>query len=171
MYTWGNVSGISSDKKYIVIKPSGVEYERLVIEDMVVVDIETGKNKKEKSKDFSATFGEKLIELAKKNKKIVAITAAMRDGTGLKKFAEEFPDRFFDVGIAEQHALGLAAGMAKEGAIPIIPIYSSFYQRGYDQVIHDIAAQNLPVIMCVDRAGVVGQDRWNTSRIIRYVIF
>ena len=122
-------------------------------------DIETGKNKKEKSKDFSATFGEKLIELAKKNKKIVAITAAMRDGTGLKKFAEEFPDRFFDVGIAEQHALGLAAGMAKEGAIPIIPIYSSFYQRGYDQVIHDIAAQNLPVIMCVDRAGVVGQDR------------
>ena len=127
-------------------------------------DIETGKPKKEKSKDYSAVFGEKLTELAKKNKKIVAITAAMRDGTGLRKFAEEFPDRFFDVGIAEQHALGLAAGMAKEGVIPVVPIYSSFYQRGYDQVIHDIAAQNLPVVMCVDRAGVVGQDRSNTSR-------
>ena len=134
-------------------------------------DIETGKPKKEKSKDYSAVFGEKLIELAKKNKKIVAITAAMRDGTGLRKFAEEFPDRFFDVGIAEQHALGLAAGMAKEGVIPVVPIYSSFYQRGYDQVIHDIAAQNLPVVMCVDRAGVVGQDRSNTSRFTRYGIF
>lgn len=134
-------------------------------------DIETGKPKKEKSKDYSAVFGKKLIELAKKNKKIVAITAAMRDGTGLRKFAEEFPDRFFDVGIAEQHALGLAAGMAKEGVIPVVPIYSSFYQRGYDQVIHDIAAQNLPVVMCVDRAGVVGQDRSNTSRFTRYGIF
>ena len=134
-------------------------------------DIETGKPKKEKSKDYSAVFGEKLIELAKKNKKIVAITAAMRDGTGLRKFAEEFPDRFFDVGIAEQHALGLAAGMAKEGVIPVVPIYSSFYQRGYDQVIHDIAAQNLPVVMCVDRAGVVGQDRSNTSRFTGYGIF
>ena len=134
-------------------------------------DIETGKPKKEKSKDYSAVLGEKLIELAKKNKKIVAITAAMRDGTGLRKFAEEFPDRFFDVGIAEQHALGLAAGMAKEGVIPVVPIYSSFYQRGYDQVIHDIAAQNLPVVMCVDRAGVVGQDRSNTPRFTGYGIF
>ena len=122
-------------------------------------DIETGKPKKEKSKDYSAVFGEKLIELAKKNNKIVAITASMRDGTGLRKFAEEFPDRFFDIGIAEQHAIGLAAGMAKEGIVPVVPIYSSFYQRAYDQVIHDIAVQNLPVVMCVDRAGVVGQDR------------
>ena len=77
---------------------------------------------------------------------------------GLTEFAKEFPNRFFDIGIAEQHALGLAAGMAKEGIIPVIPIYSSFYQRGYDQVIHDIALQDLPVIMCVDRAGVVGAD-------------
>ena len=74
------------------------------------------------------------------------------------KFKEEFPTRFFDVGIAEQHAITLAAGMAKEGIIPFVPIYSSFYQRAYDQVIHDVAIQNLPVIMCVDRAGVVGQD-------------
>ena len=134
-------------------------------------EIETGKPKKEKSKDYSKVFGDKLVELAKKNDKIVAITASMKDGTGLTKFAKEFPDRFFDIGIAEQHALGLAAGMAKEGVIPVVPIYSSFYQRAYDQVIHDIAIQNLPVIMCVDRAGVVGADRRNTSRASGYGIF
>ena len=121
-------------------------------------DIETGKNKKEKSRDYSKVFGDKLVELAQKNDKIVAITASMKDGTGLTKFAKEYPNRFFDIGIAEQHALGLAAGMAKEGVIPVVPIYSSFYQRAYDQVIHDIAIQNLPVIMCVDRAGCVGAD-------------
>ncbi len=121
-------------------------------------DIETGKPKKQKKDDYSKIFGEKLVELAKKNEKIVAITASMKDGTGLTKFAKEFPNRFFDIGIAEQHAVGLAAGMAKDGLIPIVPIYSSFYQRAYDQVIHDIAMQNLPVIMCVDRAGVVGAD-------------
>lgn len=121
-------------------------------------DIETGKSIKEKKKDYSAVFGEKLVELAKNNKNIVAITAAMTDGTGLKKFKEEYPNRFFDVGIAEQHALGLAAGLAKEGLIPVVPIYSSFYQRAYDQVIHDICLQNLPVVMCVDRAGAVGND-------------
>ena len=134
-------------------------------------EIETGKPKKEKSKDYSKVFGDKLVELAKKNDKIVAITASMKDGTGLTKFAKEFPDKFFDIGIAEQHALGLAAGMAKEGVIPVVPIYSSFYQRAYDQVIHDIAIQNLPVIMCVDRAGVVGADRRNTSRSSRYGVF
>ena len=134
-------------------------------------DIETGNSKKKKGKDYSKVLGDKLVELAKKNNKIVAITAAMKDGTGLSEFAKQFPDRFFDVGIAEQHALGLAAGMAREGIIPVVPIYSSFYQRAYDQVIHDIAIQNLPVIMCVDRAGVVGQDRRNTSRYTRYGIF
>ena len=121
-------------------------------------DVETGKLKKEKPKDYSFVFGNKLVELAKKNNKIVAITAAMKDGTGLTKFQQEFPDRFFDIGIAEQHAIGLAAGMAKEGMIPVVPIYSSFYQRAYDQVIHDVALQNLPVVMCVDRAGIVGAD-------------
>ena len=121
-------------------------------------NIKTGKTKKEKKTDYSKIFGEKLVELAKDNEKIVAITASMKDGTGLTKFAKEFPDRFFDIGIAEQHALTMAAGMAKEGMIPFVPIYSSFYQRAYDQVIHDIAIQNLPVIMCVDRAGVVGAD-------------
>lgn len=121
-------------------------------------DIETGKSKKLKRKNYSKVFGDKLVELAEKDEKIVAITAAMKDGTGLTEFQKRFPDRFFDVGIAEQHALGLAAGMAKEGIVPVVPIYSSFYQRAYDQVIHDIAIQNLPVIMCVDRAGIVGAD-------------
>ena len=121
-------------------------------------DIETGKTKKEKKEDYSKIFGEKLVKLAENDKRIVAVTASMKDGTGLTKFAKEFPKRFFDIGIAEQHALTMAAGMAKEGMIPFVPIYSSFYQRAYDQVIHDIAMQNLPVIMCVDRAGVVGAD-------------
>ena len=121
-------------------------------------DIETGKSIKSKATDYSKVFGNKLIELAKQNDKIVAITAAMKDGTGLSEFQKQFPKRFFDVGIAEQHAVTMAAGMAKEGLIPVVPIYSSFYQRAYDQVIHDIAMQNLPVIMCVDRAGIVGAD-------------
>ena len=121
-------------------------------------DVETGKSLKTKKKDYSTVFGEKLVELAEKNKKIVAITAAMKDGTGLTEFAKQYPERYFDVGIAEQHALTFAAGLAKEGMIPFVPIYSSFYQRGYDQVIHDICIQNLPVIMCVDRAGIVGND-------------
>ena len=121
-------------------------------------NIETGESQNKKGKDYSKVFGDKLIKLARKNKKIVAITASMKDGTGLTEFSKEFPNRFFDIGIAEQHALGLAAGMAIEGMIPFVPIYSSFYQRGYDQVIHDIALQNLPVIMCIDRAGIVGAD-------------
>lgn len=121
-------------------------------------DIETGESKGKKSKDYSKVFGDKLVELAKENKKIVAITAAMKDGTGLTEFANRFPDRFFDVGIAEQHALGFAAGLAKAGKVPVVPIYSSFYQRAFDQVIHDIAIQKLGVVMCVDRAGIVGND-------------
>ena len=121
-------------------------------------DIQTGNAQKAKGKDYSKVFGDKLIELAEKNDKIVAITASMKDGTGLTEFSKKFPERFFDIGIAEQHALGLAAGMAIDGMIPVVPIYSSFYQRGYDQVIHDIALQNLPVVMCVDRAGIVGAD-------------
>ena len=108
--------------------------------------------------NYSKVFGNKLIELSKHNKKIVAITAAMKDGVGLSSYAEKYPERFFDVGIAEQHALTLAAGIAKSGMIPVVSIYSSFYQRGYDQVIHDICTQNLHVVMCVDRAGCVGSD-------------
>ena len=121
-------------------------------------DIETGKALKEKKTDYSKVFGDKLVELAKKDDSIVAITASMKDGTGLTQFEKEFPNRFFDVGIAEQHALGVAAGLASQGLKPVIPIYSSFYQRAYDQVIHDICIQKLPVVMCVDRAGIVGND-------------
>ncbi len=121
-------------------------------------NIVTGKSTKEKAPDYSKVFGETLVDLAKKNEKIVAITAAMKDGTGLAEFAKKFPNRFFDVGIAEQHSLTMAAGMAKAGLIPVVSIYSSFYQRCYDQVIHDIAMQNLPVVLCIDRAGIVGND-------------
>ena len=121
-------------------------------------EIETGESISIKKDDYSKVFGNKLIKLASKNKDIVAITAAMSEGTGLSKFKEKYPDRLFDVGIAEQHALTFAAGLAKSGMIPFVSIYSSFYQRGYDQVIHDICTQNLPVIMCVDRAGLVGAD-------------
>lgn len=119
-------------------------------------DKKTGETKNKK--DYSKVFGDTLIKLAKQDKKIVAVTAAMRDGTGLKEFSKEFPDRFFDVGIAEQHALGLVAGMAKAGLKPVLPIYSSFLQRGYDQVVHDIAISGIPVTVCIDRAGLVGND-------------
>ena len=121
-------------------------------------DLETGEPKKAKGMDYSKVFGNKLVEMAEKNEKIVAITASMKDGTGLTKFQKQFPKRFFDIGIAEQHAVTLAAGMATQGLIPVVPIYSSFYQRAYDQVIHDIAIQNLHVVLCVDRAGIVGAD-------------
>lgn len=121
-------------------------------------DVETGKLKKEKKDDYSKIMGNKLVELAQKDEKIVAVSAAMIDGTGLKEFKKQFPNRIFDVGIAEQHALGMAAGLAKKGLKPVVPIYSSFYQRAYDQVIHDICIQKLPVVMCVDRAGIVGND-------------
>lgn len=118
----------------------------------------TGEKLSKGKKDYSKVFGDKLVSLAKENKKIVAITAAMADGTGLAEFAKKYPKRFFDVGIAEQHAVGLAAGLAKSGMIPAVPLYSSFIQRAYDQLVHDVAIQNLPVVICADRAGIVGND-------------
>lgn len=107
---------------------------------------------------YQDVFGETLLELADKNSKIVAITPAMLTGSSLKQMQERFPSRTFDVGIAEQHAVTLAAGMAANGLIPFCVIYSTFLQRAYDQVIHDVALQNLPVIFCIDRAGLVGED-------------
>lgn len=106
----------------------------------------------------SKTFGKKLIKLAEKDKSITAITAAMPDGTGLVDFAKAFPDRFFDVGIAEQHAVTFAAGLAKEGLKPVVAIYSTFLQRAYDQISHDVALQNLHVVFAIDRSGIVGED-------------
>ena len=121
-------------------------------------NIETGEAKSKKKDDYSKIFGNKLVSLAEENSRIVAVTAAMKDGTGLGEFAKKFPDRLFDVGIAEQHAVGMAAGLAKGGLIPVVPIYSSFYQRAYDQIIHDVCLQNLHIVMCFDRAGIVGAD-------------
>ena len=109
-------------------------------------------------KSFPKTMGDKLVELAEKDSKICAITAAMCDGTGLTSFREHFPNRFFDVGIAEEHALTFAAGLAANGKKPCMAVYSTFLQRGYDNVIHDIALQKLPVVICVDRAGLNAGD-------------
>lgn len=110
------------------------------------------------SEDFSAVFGHELTELAEHDSRICAITAAMGDGTGLQEFSSVYPDRFFDVGIAEGHAVSLAAGMAKQGMTPVFAVYSSFLQRGFDMLIHDVALQRLHVVLCVDRAGLVGPD-------------
>ncbi|MBF0450233.1 MAG: 1-deoxy-D-xylulose-5-phosphate synthase [Candidatus Magnetomorum sp.] len=107
---------------------------------------------------YTSVFGQTLIELAEKDDKIVAVTAAMPEGTGLVKFAERFPTRFFDVGIAEQHGVTFAAGMAAEGLKPVVAIYSTFLQRAYDQIIHDVCLDALPVVFAIDRGGIVGQD-------------
>jgi len=107
---------------------------------------------------YTDIFGKTLIELAEKNERIVAITAAMPEGTGLSKFADHFPDRFIDVGICEQHAVTFAAGLATQGFKPVVAIYSTFMQRSYDQVVHDVCLQNLPVVLCLDRGGLVGED-------------
>ncbi|MBQ5900429.1 MAG: 1-deoxy-D-xylulose-5-phosphate synthase, partial [Clostridia bacterium] len=110
------------------------------------------------SEDFSACFGATLCDLAEKDRKICAITAAMKVSTGLYEFSKKYSDRFFDVGIAEQHAVTFAAGLAKGGMRPVFAVYSSFLQRGFDQVIHDAAIANVPLTVCVDRAGFVGED-------------
>jgi 1-deoxy-D-xylulose-5-phosphate synthase len=107
---------------------------------------------------YTQVFGETLVRLAQENKKIAAITAAMPDGTGLVDFRGKFPDRFFDVGICEQHAITFAAGLALEGMKPVATIYSTFLQRAYDQVLHDVCIQNLPVVFALDRGGIVGED-------------
>jgi len=99
-----------------------------------------------------------MCKLGGRNENVVAITAAMPDGTGLKRFHNMYPDRFFDVGIAEQHAVTFAAGLAAKGLIPVVAVYSSFLQRAYDQILHDVCLQNLPVVFAVDRAGLVGSD-------------
>ena len=122
-------------------------------------DVATGKGApKPDIKSYTDVFGETLVQLAAEDSKIIAITAAMPDGTGLNRFSQRFPERFFDVGIAEQHAMTFAAGLAGEGFKPVVAIYSTFVQRAYDQVFHDICLQNLPVTIAMDRAGLVGDD-------------
>ena len=123
------------------------------------IDIATGKeNGKKKEPSYTEVFSRKLCQLGETHPKLVAVTAAMPDGTGLAAFGKKFPDRFFDVGIAEAHAVTSAAGMAAAGLRPVVAVYSSFLQRGYDQVLHDVCIQNLPVLFAVDRAGLVGSD-------------
>jgi 1-deoxy-D-xylulose-5-phosphate synthase len=107
---------------------------------------------------FTDVFADAIVEIGRENHKVVAITAAMCSGTGLSKFRDAFPDRFFDVGIAEGHAVTFAAGLAREGKIPVVTIYSTFLQRAYDQIIHDVCLQGLPVVFAVDRGGIVGAD-------------
>lgn len=122
-------------------------------------DIETGLPSHPRTKaNYTDIFSTVMIKLAKRDKRVVAITAAMPDGTGLKRFRNIFPDRFFDVGIAEQHAVTFAAGLAAGGMRPIVAVYSSFLQRAFDQILHDVCLQNLPVIFAIDRAGLVGSD-------------
>lgn len=121
-------------------------------------DLESGESYIPPKKTYSKVFGDTMIELAKKDDNIVAITAAMPDGTGLKEFSQKYNKRFFDVGIAEEHAATLAAGMASVGLKPVFAVYSTFLQRAYDQIIHDICIQKLPVVFAIDRAGIVGDD-------------
>ncbi len=121
-------------------------------------DPATGKPYSSGGGDFSAAFGSALCGMAKENEKICAISAAMPDGTGLSVFAEMFPDRFFDVGIAEEHAVTFACGLARQGMKPVFAVYSTFAQRAYDQLIHDAALQKLPIVVALDRAGLVGED-------------
>lgn len=123
-------------------------------------DPETGKAaaKKQKVMSYTEVFGQTMVTLAEDNDKVVAITAAMSDGTGLEQFATQYPDRFFDVGIAESHGVTFACGLATEGMRPVAAIYSTFMQRAYDQVMHDLCLQNLPVTLALDRAGLVGED-------------
>ena len=122
-------------------------------------DIETGlPSKKRKKANYQDVFSTCMVKLGQRNEKVVAITAAMPDGTGLKRFKNIYPERFFDVGIAEEHAVTFAAGLAAGGMRPIFAVYSSFLQRAYDQVLHDVCIQNLPVVFAIDRAGLVGSD-------------
>lgn len=122
-------------------------------------DIETGLPKKVRNKaNYTDVFSTVMCKLGQKNDKVLAITAAMPDGTGLKRFHNRFPERFFDVGIAEQHAVTFAAGLASGGFIPVVAIYSSFLQRAYDQILHDVCIQNMHVVFAIDRAGLVGSD-------------
>jgi len=123
-------------------------------------DTSTGEStgSKESGPTFTRVFGDWLCDMAAEDKRLVGITPAMREGSGLVEFSQHYPDRYFDVGIAEQHAVTLAAGMACDGLKPVVAIYSTFLQRAYDQVIHDVALQNLPVLFAIDRAGIVGAD-------------
>jgi 1-deoxy-D-xylulose-5-phosphate synthase len=165
--TLKNISDIKGPMLLHVITKKGKGYppaenEPVVFHGTGPFDIKTGTGLSKKhdpgSMTYTEVFSEKLLGLAKLDKKILAITAAMPEGTGLDKFRDVYPERFFDVGIAEQHAVCMASALAKEGFKPVVAIYSTFLQRAYDQIIEEIALQNLAVILAIDRAGIVGED-------------
>ena len=146
----------------LTTKGKGYEFaeaDQRVFHAVTPFTVQDGKmEKKVTGTTFTQAFTEALCEVAEQDANVVAITAAMPDGTGLAKFQQRFPDRYFDVGIAEQHAVTFAAGLAAEGLTPVCAIYSTFLQRAYDQIVHDVCIQNLPVVFCLDRGGLVGDD-------------
>jgi len=162
--TLKNISNIKGPVLFHVLTKKGKGYKfaekrPTKFHGIAPFEIKTGRKiSGAEEKSFTETFGKKIVELAEEDKKIVAITAAMPDGTGLLDFASRFPDRFFDVGIAEQHAVTFSAALAKAKLKPIVAIYSTFLQRSYDQIVHDICLQDLAVVLCLDRAGLVGED-------------
>lgn len=162
--TLKNILTIKGPKLLHVITKKGKGYlpaenEPIRFHSASPFEINTGAPKKQfLGQTYTEVFSKKLIELANVDKKIVAITAAMPEGTGLDKFRDRYPERFFDVGIAEQHAVCFASGLAKGGLKPVVAIYSTFLQRAYDQIVEEIALQNVPVVLCLDRAGIVGGD-------------
>jgi 1-deoxy-D-xylulose-5-phosphate synthase len=162
--TFENIKRLSGPLLVHVITKKGKGYEPaernpIAFHGVTPFDPATGVSKKKAGRpSYTTVFAQTLIELARTRPEVVAITAAMPEGTGLNLFAKEFPDRYYDVGIAEQHAVTFAAGLATEGARPVVAIYSTFLQRAYDQVVHDVCLQNLPVLFCLDRGGLVGED-------------
>ncbi len=161
--TLGRIKTSTSPTLVHVITKKGKGYEfsekdPCVFHGVGPFEVETGSPLSAGSITYSAAFGAGLTEIAEKDSRIIAISAAMKEGTGLDCFAERFPDRFYDVGIAEQHAVTFAAGLAAGGLKPVVAIYSTFLQRAYDQIIHDVCLQNLPVVFAIDRAGLVGED-------------
>ncbi|MFZ5861552.1 MAG: 1-deoxy-D-xylulose-5-phosphate synthase [Nitrospirota bacterium] len=162
--TFENVKRLSGPLLVHVITHKGKGYEPaernpVAFHGVTPFDPVTGASKKKAGRpSYTAVFANTLIDLARTRPEVVAITAAMPEGTGLNLFAKEFPDRYYDVGIAEQHAVTFAAGLATEGIRPVVAIYSTFLQRAYDQVVHDVCLQNLPVLFCLDRGGLVGED-------------
>lgn len=165
--TLKNILNIKGPRLLHVITKKGKGYpaaenEPVRFHSITPFDIDTGKSlvrgQAMGSKTYTEVFSQKLIELARENKKIVAISAAMPEGTGLDRFRDLFPERFFDVGIAEEHAVCFASGLARGGLKPVVAIYSTFLQRAYDQIIEEVALQNVPVIFAIDRAGIVGED-------------
>jgi 1-deoxy-D-xylulose-5-phosphate synthase len=163
--TFGNVKNLSGPVLVHVLTTKGKGYQPAEcnptsFHGLGCFDLETGEPKKTVSDlpSYTGIFGETLVKLAREDHRITAITAAMPDGTGLVDFRLHYPDRFFDVGICEQHAVTFAAGLAVEGLRPVVAVYSTFLQRAYDQVLHDVCIQNLPVIFALDRGGIVGED-------------